>query len=246
MPPSNGAEKFFFLLKKNSSLSFPEFTTHWLYKHAPLLSGSPTYRKYRSRYVQNHLTQDGLSGEHPPPFDGVTEVWVDASSIDAPPFGGTAEYQSSIRPDEALMLDRRTSIVLKTTESVIVPQTAPCKVMIFPCGRPGTPQDVLVSELEQSAGIFLAQDDFARNIKGYKLNQLAPGSCTYMTGEPVPPEVAFSGVIEMWFDSPEIARVAFQTAGYRTAVQMTESNGLLAGADNAGFTCFVQEHEIFG
>jgi len=246
MGHANGAEKFFFLLKKNPPLAFPAFTAHWLHKHAPLLSGSATYRRYRSRYVQNHMAATRLGVEGKLSFDGVTEVWVDPASASAPPFGSTEEYQSSIRPDEATMLDRGSSLVLRAIEDVLLPGMGGCKVMLFPRVRTMTEVDTAPFAHRDGADFFLAQPEFASFIKGYRRNKGVAGSCTFMTGEPTPPELAFAGVLEMWFDSADSARQAFRTQGYRQAVELAQASGLLVRAEDGAFICLVQEQEIFG
>ena len=65
-----------------------------------------------------------------------------------------------------------------------------------------------------------------------------------MTSETVPEGIAFGGVIEMWFDSPEQARLAFQTEGCQVAVREDAPKAFLIGKGNGSVGCFVQEHEI--
>jgi len=61
--------KAMILLKRNDSLSFEEFKTHWLNGHSELVRQLPGLRKAVFNFNQSNGEGD---------FDGVSELWFDS------------------------------------------------------------------------------------------------------------------------------------------------------------------------
>lgn len=240
-------EKYFFLLKRNPSLSPEEYTDYWLNKHGPLLASSEIYRSYRRRYVQNHVIGGRPSGIQPfLRFDGVTQVWASSASASAPAFQTTDTYNAVVRPDEEKLLDRHAGIVFGVTEHEIVPGVGNCKVMIFVRRRHDVAeQDFFSYWRGRHAKVVLGQSDFTAYLRGYKQNHVVRGTSIRMTGELLDHATGFDGVVEMWFDSPNSAKLAFDTPGFREVIRADGATIFSRGEGDEIVGDVFREFEIF-
>ena len=94
------AQKLSFLLRRRPELSRAEFQQMWLEQHAPFVRERADLIGCK-RYVQVHTDPDAEARPgRPEPFDGVAELWFDASLRQ-----GTAEEQAQAAQD--LLEDER-------------------------------------------------------------------------------------------------------------------------------------------
>jgi uncharacterized protein (TIGR02118 family) len=94
--------KAMILLKRNDSLSFEEFKTHWLTGHAELVCQLPGLRKAVFNFNQ-------LNGEGG--FDGVSELWFDTEQdfVDA----YASETGKKVADDALCRVSRRERLFLE-------------------------------------------------------------------------------------------------------------------------------------
>lgn len=111
--------KMTILLRRKAKMSHDEFVTYHRHKHAPLFASLLEVRQHVRRYVQCHSTGDipGLPNNH---IDGSTELWFDDLAALAGVFQ-SANYMSTIRPDEEKFLDLHACEFLVGVESEFIP-----------------------------------------------------------------------------------------------------------------------------
>ena len=125
--------KIVYCVRRNPSLSREEFLRYWLDEHGPLVRSLRESVPSMVRYVQSHTIEgpqtDAVrasrgSGE---PYDGITEVWIDASRDGAGDRAGdragdpeaSAEAGRHLLEDEAKFIDFANSSVFVTEEHEI-------------------------------------------------------------------------------------------------------------------------------
>lgn len=220
MTSSNPLQKPLYLLKRLSTISHEQFCEHWFEVHAALLKSIPVWTQLRSGYVQNHLTGSDPLGIWPFPYDGVTQVYVRPGTENQPAFPELPVFRERVIPDEKTFLDRERTIVLKTLEHIVLPGSSAVKVMVFHRRRAGTSlQEFTEYWNTEHRKIVLGQEDFTRELRGYRQNQLIAGASRYLAGEVLPAHEDFDGASEFWFDSPDAAKAAFNTTGYKREIR---------------------------
>ena len=121
--------KIVYCVRRNPSLSREEFLRYWLDEHGPLVRSLRESVPSMVRYVQSHTIEgpqtDAVrasrgSGE---PYDGITEVWIDAARDGAGDRAGdpeaSAEAGRRLLEDEAKFIDFANSSVFVTEEHEI-------------------------------------------------------------------------------------------------------------------------------
>jgi hypothetical protein len=242
MKQVNDGEQTFYLLRRNPALGPQEFRDYWFIEHAKLLLGLPEFCERRSGYVQNHIAGPDPRDGSPFPYEGVTQSRLRPGAESLSPFLKTASYRERVLPDEQHMLDRASSVVLRTVERVIIPGRSACKVMLFPrrADAEMTPDEFRRRWGGAHRDVVLAQSDFIAFVRGYRQHHLMSDACRYMTGEKVPATEGVDGVTELWFDSHESARQACATSGYTEHILGDEVDSLRAQS----IACVVDAREI--
>ena len=121
--------KLVYCVRRNPSLSREEFLRYWLDEHGPLVRSLRESVPSMVRYVQSHTIAgpqtDAVrasrgAGE---PYDGITEVWIDAARDGAGDHAGdaaaSAEAGRRLLEDEAKFIDFANSSVFVTEEHEI-------------------------------------------------------------------------------------------------------------------------------
>ena len=103
-------------LKRNPSLSRAEFSSHYEGYHGPLAASLSGFRKYVSRYLQNHVEE--LPGGVEPLFDGVTMTTQVPREDYSRGFSSEPDCQEVLRPDECYLFDLANTIAVLGREEV--------------------------------------------------------------------------------------------------------------------------------
>lgn len=111
--------KFTILLVRRKGLSHEDYVLYHQNNHAPLFAALPEVKEYVRRYVQSYSFQETMPGLPPPIYDGITELWFDTVADIAKVFN-SADYMSTIRPDEEKFLDLHACSFLVSTEKVVI------------------------------------------------------------------------------------------------------------------------------
>ncbi len=104
--------KLVFALRRLPHLSRQEFQRYWREQHAPLVEKHRTALGIR-RYVQLHTLETPVnerlrvSRDAPEAFDGVAELWFDATSLPATPEAAAAAL--ALLEDERRFIDHARS-----------------------------------------------------------------------------------------------------------------------------------------
>lgn len=117
--------KTVYVLRRKPGMSLEEFQTYWLEHHGPLVRqhaatlGIQRYIQVHTRPPQGEVRTDPLRGQMLEPFDGVAELWSDASAAT-----GTAEQRREsariLAEDEANFIDFAGSAVWRGEEHFMI------------------------------------------------------------------------------------------------------------------------------
>lgn len=159
------------------------------------------------------------------PFDGVVQTPRCAQA-------GFADLGPALRET----LDLPASIRMDAVQRVVVPGTAPIKLMIFSRKAPHLSSRAYSEYwFGRHKQVVLQQRDFMQFVRGYRQNHVMPESVCTGTEVPTPDRDRFDGVIEQWFDSIDDALRAYQTPGYQIHTRGDEPNFLAVGTSIATF-----------
>jgi len=120
--------KLVYCVRKRSDLSDEEFRRYWLERHGPLVRSLWESGRFPGmvKYVQSHTDHAAsesvrASRGAKPPYDGITEVWMDPSRQggDEATRRASAEAGKLLLEDERKFIDFENSAVFVTTEHVI-------------------------------------------------------------------------------------------------------------------------------
>jgi uncharacterized protein (TIGR02118 family) len=120
--PGIGDVRLTALLRRAPGVSRAEFLSHWRGVHGPLALEYPEVLGFR-RYLQLHTPEDAerfplaLERGSPPPFDGMSEVWLDKVNPDPE---HAAAVRAIIMEDEAKFVDYEASPTFLGRVEVIV------------------------------------------------------------------------------------------------------------------------------
>jgi len=105
-------------LKRKNGLSRAEFVKHWREVHAQLLLSVREFTRHVRRYSQCEIAM--VPGLPPNEYDGVVELSFD--SVEAMSAAlAEPRYHEIIRPDEEKFVDHASTMLLVTTEFVLLP-----------------------------------------------------------------------------------------------------------------------------
>jgi uncharacterized protein (TIGR02118 family) len=120
--------KLVYCVRKRSDLSGEEFRRYWLEQHGPLVRSLWESGRLPGmvRYVQSHTDMDasesvrGSRGAKPP-YDGITEVWMDPSKQggDDAVRAASVETGKILLEDESKFIEFAESAVFMTREHTI-------------------------------------------------------------------------------------------------------------------------------
>lgn len=105
------------LLKRNPRHSRAEFSRYYELVHGPLASNQAGFRKYATRYIQNHV--EDQPGKQEPTFDGITMTTQVPRADYRIGFFAHPDYQN-VKSDEAYLLDIGKTVSLLGREATIV------------------------------------------------------------------------------------------------------------------------------
>ncbi len=119
--------KLVFCVRKRADLSVEEFQQYWLHQHGPLVRSLWESGAFPGmvKYVQSHTISGADGGRQArgtkPPYDGITEVWMDTErgATDEATRAASAAAGKRLLEDESTFIDFADSCILVTTEHVI-------------------------------------------------------------------------------------------------------------------------------
>jgi hypothetical protein len=120
--------KLVYCVRKRADMSNEDFRDYWLNRHGPLVRGLWESGSFPGmvRYVQSHTDHDAseavrASRGAKPPYDGITEVWMDPAQQggDAATRAASAAAGKRLLEDEATFIDFANSAVFMTREHTI-------------------------------------------------------------------------------------------------------------------------------
>ena len=121
--------KLVYCVRKRADMSDADFRDYWLNRHGPLVRGLWEKGTFPGmlKYVQSHTDLDAsesvrASRGAKPPYDGITEVWMDPDvqgTGDDAVRAAAAEAGRQLLEDESKFIDFDNSSVFVTTEHVI-------------------------------------------------------------------------------------------------------------------------------
>ena len=120
--------KLVYCVRKRAELSDEEFRSYWLERHGPLVRSLWEAGRFPGmvKYVQSHTIVDASESVSArcgqPPYDGITEVWMDPARQGTGDDAGraaAAEAGRKLLEDESKFIDFDNSSVFVTTEHVI-------------------------------------------------------------------------------------------------------------------------------
>ncbi|WP_267212532.1 EthD domain-containing protein [Chelatococcus asaccharovorans] len=209
MKPS--IKKIAFLVAK-PGLSDAAFRYHWREIHGPLVAGSPGYRSWRLRYVQNHVMAAGPVGS-PFAFAGMAEFWLPGSSPNEDAFSATDVYRDRIAPDERNFIDMNRTISFAATEQVLNAGKAPVKVITLsrrPAGLDEAGQRMLLAQMVSRPGRI--------SPRGWRVDHAIAGTFR-LPGAAVAEPLAIDCMESLWFDSENDMHAHFrETRDERTHI----------------------------
>jgi hypothetical protein len=128
----------FSLLKRSGALTPQQFRTHYENVHGPLAASQAGFRKFTSRYVQNHV-EDRPDGADPA-FDGVTATTQVPRPDYTIGFFHEPDY-AAVKPDELYLFDmaRTVSVLGEVIETTGAARGAKAIVLAGEDWRPGGP-----------------------------------------------------------------------------------------------------------
>jgi EthD domain len=108
------------MLRRNPALTAEQFHAHWRDVHAGRIASVPASRDRVVRYEQHpRATGDGGTWTGTEGFDGVAVQWY-RSLDDLMAMIADPEYQRTIAPDEADLLDLANCVFLLTEEPRVI------------------------------------------------------------------------------------------------------------------------------
>lgn len=120
--------KLVYCVRKRADMSDEDFRDYWLNRHGPLVRSLWESGRFPGmvRYVQSHTDLDAsesvrASRGAKPPYDGITEVWMDPSKQggDDTARAASAEAGKILLDDESKFIDFANSAVFITREHTI-------------------------------------------------------------------------------------------------------------------------------
>lgn len=119
--------KLVFCVRKRADMSVEEFGHYWLHRHGPLVRSLWEAGTFPGmlKYVQSHTVHEADGGRSArgtkPPYDGITEVWMDSSlgATDETTRAASAAGGARLLEDESTFIDFENSCVFVTVEHLI-------------------------------------------------------------------------------------------------------------------------------
>lgn len=117
------------LLKRNPARSRRAFSEHYELHHGPLAANQAGFRKFTTKYIQNHV-QDLPDGAEPP-FDGVSMTTQVPRPDYSKGFFNEPDYEN-VKPDEIYLFDLTKTVSLLGVENPIIDgQATPHKALLL-------------------------------------------------------------------------------------------------------------------
>lgn len=120
-------------LKRASGWSQRDFSHYYEHHHGPLAAGLNGFRKFATRYVQNHV--DYLPDGADPLFDGVSMTTQVPRADYSRGFFNEPDYETAKKDEEHLFDLNRTASVLGREEIVLPGTPSPHKALIITSGQ---------------------------------------------------------------------------------------------------------------
>jgi hypothetical protein len=188
-----------------------QFSTYWRETHGPVVSRSPGYEHYRTRYVQNHVVvAAGPIGER---FShgGVAEFWTPGGPELERAIAASEIYRSRIGPDEARFLNLAGTVAVAAEETVIIKGASNLKVMVFASRHPDVSGPDFAARHQQfMTDLIGRRPDIFTPVRGYSQNHVVDGSLRSIADERWGAQ-SFDSVDEYWFDGVADANAFFAT-----------------------------------
>jgi hypothetical protein len=105
------------LLKRRSKWSRARFLEHYEFHHGPLAANQPGFRKFATRYIQNHVIE--LPDDSVPRFDGITITTQRPREDYTRGFFSEPDYET-VRVDEEYLFDLDETVSLLGTETIVL------------------------------------------------------------------------------------------------------------------------------
>ena len=213
----------FTLLKRRKDLTHEEFNHHWHGVHGALLASLPDFRRCNQRYTQNHLLRmpASLAGQYPEDgrWDGFAQTFQRIYPEGFLDFFDQPAFEDVVRPDEDKFLDPAASTTTYTRQHVIKDGPASgVKYMAFLRAADGMDQKAFLDYLFNKHVALLKEvkpfwERVTRYCQYHARPELFRGSSEMEKTE------AFSGVVEIYFDSMSDLEAAFNNDKYKSRVE---------------------------
>jgi len=202
--------KRFVLNCRKPDLDAEAFRRHWRDVHGPLLTSLPDYRRFVTRYDQNHVLAPGPVGL---PFvhDGLTEIWQRSDANIVQRFADTELYRQMVQPDELQFADREHTVAFFADERTEIATEAAVKLIILTTRRAGLSPAEFHDRLWRVERSRLREASaFWSRLRGYQQNHVRADSGRGLAGASidVPDDVT-----AIWFDTLQDAYSACAAAG---------------------------------
>jgi hypothetical protein len=219
-------------------MSLNAFRHYWREKHGRVVAGSPGYGEWRTRYVQNHVLQDGpIGGVFP--FAGMAEFWLPGARPNEDAFATTAIYRERIKLDEQNFIDMDATISMSAFEQIACVGSASTKLVILARRAPAMLQRDFVSfNRAILTPAALAEAAFSSAVRGWTLSHVIEGSYRLPGGRETQ-ALTVDCVHELWFDSLDDLHKCFEDP----AVQRLFEEA--TGQTGSGTSSFVAEEIVF-
>lgn len=230
----------FSLLRRREDFTKEQFQKYWREEHGPLLASIPAYWKNNSSYVQSRALPLPASIGTESPFDGIAQTMQRPRENLQRGFFDEPEYMDIVRPDELKFLSVPECTAVFGRQHVIKdgPPTG-VKFISFLRRVDGMELDPFL-DYWRNKHALLVEDvkPFWNHIRRYVQNHGIP---EWSRGLALDGKVApFSGVAEIWFDSPEAVEQAFNEPEYLERVRPDE--GRFIAKPTTRF--LVEEYEV--
>ena len=177
--PAASAIRRHSLLKRNSQHSRAYFSSYYEGRHGPLAARQPGFRKFTTRYLQNHVLD--LPDGSEPIFDGISMTTQVARADYSQGFFGEPDYEN-VKVDEMYLFDISATVSLLGAEVVLIDGSASsCKALFL-----GSDGDFRPQELPGIVRLVANRLDFAPSARSVFVTPRSAAICSRKSGSTRP------------------------------------------------------------